>query len=284
MAGVLAGKVAVVTGASRGVGRGVALGLGEAGATVYITARTAEAGTHLIPGTIAETAEEVARLGGMGIAVRVDLRNDAEVDALFERVSQEQGRLDILVNSAWPTPTGKMPVGVPFWELPVSSWDDMASVGLRSYIVASRHAARIMIDQGSGLIVQISSPAAVRPTSIMFDGVCKAAQQRLTEEMARALKPYGVAVVALWPGYVRSEKNLAEPDRWPPEMMERFERIGESAQFTGRAVAALAADPRVMEKTGQALAVGELAVEYGFTDVDGKSPSPWREMIAGRRA
>lgn len=279
----LHGKVAIVTGASRGVGKGVALALGEAGATVYLTGRTLTPGSGPFPGSITEAASEVDALGGRGIAVPVDHRDDAQVEALFRRVQEEQGRLNILVNNAFPTPTGEMPVRVPFWELPVSLWDDLFTVGLRAHFVASRLAAPIMLAQGDGLIAQISSPAAVRPGSLMVDGVCKAAQQRLVEEMARAFRSHHVAVVSLWPGYVRSEKNAARPDRWPPEVMERFEKFGESARFTGQAVAALAADPQVMEKTGRAWAVGELAEEYGFADIDGRRPNPWHELMAGRR-
>ena len=283
MAGPLSGRVAIVTGASRGVGKGVALSLGEAGATVYVTGRTVEVGAHPIPGTLPETAAAVSQLGGCGIALSCDHRDDAQVAALFRRVQEEQGRLDVLVNSTWPTPTGKMPVGAPFWELLLSLWDDHQAVGLRAHLVACWYAAPLLIARGHGLIVEISSPAAVRPSSLYMDGVTKAGQHRLVAEMARALRPHTVAVVALWPGYVRSEKNAEQPDRWPKEMMERFEKEGESPQFSGRAVAALAADPDVMQRSGQALSVGELAVAYDFTDVDGRRPDPWAELLARLR-
>lgn len=265
----LYGKVAVVTGASRGVGKGVALGLGEAGATVYVTGRTTEEGSAPLPGTIGETTAEVTRLGGQGIAVRCDHRNDEEVKAVFERVRQEQGRLDILVNNVFhvPSPPEKI-MNRPFWEVPIEVWDQMHTIGLRSHYVASVFAAPIMIEQGSGLICNISSLGGKGYLFNVAYGVGKAAVDRLAADMAHELRARNVTVVSLWPGGVKTELMMSLADRVSMDV-SGFE----SPQFTGRAVAALAADPDVMQKTGRVLVVAELADEYGFTDIDGSRPA-----------
>jgi dehydrogenase/reductase SDR family protein 1 len=263
----LAGQVAVVTGASRGVGKGIALGLGEAGATVYVTGRSVNRGA--LPGTITETAEEVNALGGRGIAAACDHADDAHVAQLFARVVREQGRLDILVNNAFAIPDGK--VVAPFWELPIEQWDIMHRVGLRSHYVATWHAAPIMIAQKLGLIVNVSSfGAKIQAVNVAY-GVGKAGVDRMTRDMSRELKDHGVSVVSLWPGVVKTERLLAEPDRLGFDPTN-----GESPTLSGRAVAAIAADANRMTKTGQAVVVAELAVEYGFTDVDGTVPPSLR--------
>ena len=284
MALPLAGKVAVVTGASRGVGKGVALELGAAGATVYVTGRSVTPGSYPVPGTVTETAAEVTALGGQGIAVRCDHAVDADSEALFERVRSEQDRIDILVNNAFPTPLGAMPVELPIWEWPLDLWDQIMAVALRSHLIAARLAAPLMVAQGSGLIVEVSSPTAVRPRPSGFavDSIAKAGQQRLMEDLARMLRVYNIAVLALWPGWVRTEKNEAQPDRWPPEVMERFANHGESPRYSGRAVVALATDPDVMSRSGLALSIGELAEAYDFTDLDGRRPDPWADLVAQR--
>jgi dehydrogenase/reductase SDR family protein 1 len=263
----LAGQVAVVTGASRGVGKGIALGLGEAGATVYVTGRTLAAGA--LPGTIGETAEQVSALGGRGIAAACDHADDNAVASLFARVNREQGRLDILVNNAFAVPEGKLVA--PFWELPIEQWDVMHRVGLRSHYVAAWHAAPIMIAQKLGLVVNVSSfGAKVQAVNVAY-GVGKAGVDRMTRDMARELKDHGVTVVSLWPGVVKTERMLAEPERLGLDTTN-----GESPTFSGRAVAAIAADQERLTKTGQALVVAELAREYGFTDVDGNVPPSLR--------
>jgi dehydrogenase/reductase SDR family protein 1 len=263
----LAGQVAVVTGASRGVGKGIALGLAEAGATVYVTGRSVTPGT--LPGTITETAEEVNALGGRGIAAACDHADDAHVAQLFARVAREQGRLDILVNNAFAVPDGKLVA--PFWELPIEQWDVMHRVGLRSHYVAAWHAAPIMIAQKLGLIVNVSSfGAKIQAVNVAY-GVGKAGVDRMTRDMGRELKEHGVTVVSLWPGIVKTERLLAEPDRLGFDPTN-----GESPTLSGRAVAALAADPNRLAKTSQAVIVAELALEYGFTDVDGKVPPSLR--------
>jgi len=281
MSGALAGKVAVVTGASRGVGKGVALGLGEAGATVYITGRTVQAGTARLPGTIGETAEAVSRLGGHGIAVRCDHANDADVEALFRRVKDEQGRLDILVNNVIAVPPPEEPfIGVRFWELPIAVWDMLHTTGLRSHYVASWFAVPMMLE-GGGLIVNVSSGGEVRYAFNIPYGVGKAGVRRLTQDMAHELRPHSIAVVSLWPGLVRTERVMSHKEDLKARGMDA-ERHGESPQFTGRAVAALASDSNIMEKTGQSLEVRDLAEAYGFTDTDGTLPPPRDIRLAGR--
>jgi dehydrogenase/reductase SDR family protein 1 len=267
----LQGKIAIVTGGSRGVGKGVALGLGEAGATVYVTGRTLSGDDSPFPGDINATAAEISRLGGVGIAVQCDHADDEAVARLVERVMSEQSRCDVLVNNVFGAPD-RMPANQPFWETPMSLWDSLHRVGLRSHYVASRLVAPIMVRQGRGLIVNTSSGGAVRYTFNVPFGVQKAGVDKMAKDMAHELRPFGVAAVSLWPGFIKSEKVLAQPDRLPPALMKKILEHGETALFAGRAVAALAADDRVMEKSGQVLLAAELAVEYGFTDVDGRIP------------
>jgi NAD(P)-dependent dehydrogenase (short-subunit alcohol dehydrogenase family) len=270
----LAGKVAIVTGASRGVGKGLALGLGEAGATVYITGRTIEEGQSSSgwPGTIGQTASEVTQLGGTGIALQCDHTNDHDVEQLFQRVLQEQGHLDVLVNNAWAgyehmVHDGQFTWLNPFWQQPLWRWDAMFQSGVRGAYVASQWAARHMVERRSGLIVNISYWAAQKYMSNVSYGAAKAAVDRMGIYMAHELRQHNVAAVVLYPGLVRTESVL--------EAAEYFDLSNsESPQFIGRAVAALAADPELMRKSGQILVAAALALEYGFTDVDGKQPIP----------
>ena len=263
----LDGQIAIVTGASRGVGKGIALGLGEAGATVYVTGRSVSRG--VLPGTIGETADEVSRLGGRGIAVACDHGDDAQVKELFAQVGREQGRVDILVNNAFAVPDGKLVA--PFWELPIDQWDVMHRVGLRSHYVAAWHAAPLMIAKRLGLIVNVSSfGAKIQAVNVAY-GVGKAGVDRMTRDMGRELSSHGVTVISLWPGVVKTERLLAEPDRLGFDTTH-----GESPMLSGRAVAAVAADPARLAKTGKPLVVAELAAEYGFTEVDGTLPASLR--------
>jgi dehydrogenase/reductase SDR family member 1 len=275
MARALTGKIAIVTGGSRGVGKGIALELGEAGATVYVTGRTVETGMSALPGTILQTAQQVTQRGGQGIAVRCDHGCDSQVEALFRRVQQEQGRLDLLVNNAFDIPAAGMPNQGPFWELPIGVWDQMQTVGLRSHYVASVYAAPIMVAQRRGLIIHISSVGAVCYLFSAAYGAGKAGVDKMAADMAHELRPYDVAAISLWPGRVNTERFIAQAA--PADLRAR-----ESPQLTGRAVAALAADPRVMEKTGWTLSVAELAKEYGFTDLDGSCPQVPPEVAALR--
>lgn len=262
----LTGKIAVVTGASRGLGKGIALGLGEAGATVYCTGRSAGGSEASLPGTTDETAAEVTRLGGEGIAVRCDHRVDSDVEALFRRVQDEQGRLDILVNNAFATPEQRVLwSGRPFWEIPRRLWDDLIDVGLRSHFIASTYAAPMMIRQGDGLIVNVASHAAGRGKSatsrvILPYSVCKAGLHRLSGDMAVELRDTGVAVISVWPPASKTEGVLAQPDpfgdisQWRPPL------------FTGRVVAAFAADGNAVARSGEALVIEDLAKELRVTE------------------
>ena len=263
----LDGKVAIVTGATRGIGRGCAIELGARGATVYCTGRSSSTDDPPKAGSVEAIAAEVTAEGGRGIAVVCDHRDDDAVEALFARVRQEQGRLDVLVNNAFIIPD-ELVSGRPFWEVPLSNWDDMFDVGTRSAYAASRLAAPMMIERGAGLIANISSSGAREYAWHVAYGVGKAALDRLTADMAFELKPHGVAVVSLWPGLVLTERNEGNRDRMPGLDFEH----AESLRFTGRAVAALACDSEILGRTGTALISRELADEYGFTDVDGSLP------------
>jgi NAD(P)-dependent dehydrogenase (short-subunit alcohol dehydrogenase family) len=274
----LSGSVALVTGASRGVGKGVALGLGEAGATVYITGRTVEKGQGAVrlPGTIHQTAAEVEQLGGRCVAVRCDHRDDEQVRALFAQITDEHGRLDVLVNNVWGG-YEHFNDGTEFWNergfwtAPIERWDKMFQAGVRAHYVASALAAPLMIARRSGLIVNISFFAAGRDDAGVAYGVAKAADDRMAASMAHELREHGVAAVALYPGLVRTESVLAAGDFFDLSNSE-------SPQFIGRAVAALAADSEVIRKSGQVLVAAEVALEYGFTDVDGRQPASIRKQ------
>ena len=251
----LRGKVALVTGGSRGVGRGAVLGLAEAGATVYVTGRTVEE----------------AALGDACIRIRCDHTIDREVEEVFARVARDRGRLDVLVNNVWGgyenmIENGEFTWGFPFWKQPVWRWDAMFAAGVRAHYVSSCHAARVMVSQRSGLIVNISFWAAQKYLSNVSYGVAKAATDKMTSDMSHELREHDVAVVSLYPGLVRTEK-----------VMEAAAYLdlsnSESPQFIGRAVAALAADPRILRRSGQVVVAAASALEYGFTDVDGKQPT-----------
>ena len=294
----LIGKVAVVTGASRGAGRAIAALLGEAGATVYVTGRTVRggaAGVDGMPGTIEDTAEEVTARGGHGVAVRCDHTVDADVAALFERVQNEAGRLDVLVNNAWGGYEG-LPTGiprVPFWEQPRVQWDGMFVAGVRATIVSSQLAAPLMIASraaqpvssepspnpslkgrrigSGGLIVNTVAWAYDEYLGSLFYDVAKAAIVRATGAMARDLKPHGVAAIAIAPGFMRTERVMAAHAAHPFDLSWT-----ESPEYLGRAVRALAEDAGAMRHSGACVTVGDLAQEYGFTDVDGRQPAGFR--------
>jgi dehydrogenase/reductase SDR family protein 1 len=262
----LGDKVVVVTGASRGVGKGLALGLGEAGATVYVTGRSTRENGASLPGTIDETAAQVTALGGVGIAVRCDHRLDSDVERLFERVRRDQGRLDVLVNNAFASPEQRVLwSGLPFWQLPISMWDDLIAVGLRSHFVASRLAVPLMLERAEGVIVNVSSPAAAsaKPEGskrIIPYSVVKAALHRLTADMATELRGAGIAVVSIWPPATKTEGVLAQKDVWG-DLSD-----WNSPLFTGRVLAAFFARQNALARTGEALDVEELAKQWGMVD------------------
>lgn len=262
----LRNKVVVITGASRGLGKGIALGLGEAGATVYITGRSTRGDGSSLPGTIDETAAQVTALGGVGIAVRCDHRHDSDVERLFERVRREQGRLHLLVNNAFASPEQRVLwSGLPFWQLPISMWDDLMAVGLRSHFVASRLAVPLMLEQAEGVIVNVSSHAAgsAKPAgskrTIPYS-VVKAALPRLTADMATELRGAGIAVVSIWPPATKTEGVLAQQDVWGDL------NDWNSPLFTGRVLAAFLSKENALARTGQAFEVEELAKQWDMVD------------------
>jgi NAD(P)-dependent dehydrogenase (short-subunit alcohol dehydrogenase family) len=283
----LHGRVAVVTGSSRGAGRGIALELGAAGATVYVTGRStrgapatsygpmlAASGLAAMPGSIDDTADEVTRLGGVGIAARCDHTDDDDVAALFGRVEAEQGRLDLLVNNAWgahETFDARNFVR-PFWEQPLDQWDSMFTRGVRNHLVASRRAAPLLVRQRRGLVVTTTfwDRGVYLAGNLLYD-LAKASMRRLAFGMAEELRPHGVTSLAVSPGWMRTELVLAAHDATEATWHERpvLART-ESTRYVGRAVAALAADPDVMVRSGGVFTAAELAEAYDFTDVDGR--------------
>lgn len=270
----LSGNVAVVTGASRGAGRGIALVLGQAGATVYVTSRSIRGDTtENLPGSIEETAEAVTALGGLGIAVRCDHTVDAEVEALFRRVRDEQGRLDLLVNNAWGgyEHYELERFVAPFWEQPLRHWRGMFEAGVRAHLVASRLAVPLMLAQQRGLIINTVAWDRNLYLANLFYDVAKAAIIRMAFGMAVELRGYNVAAVALAPGFMRTERVMAAHALHPFDLGRT-----ESVEYVGRAVVSLAADAEVMQKSGKILAVGDLAGDYGFTDIDGTQPPAFR--------
>jgi len=276
--------VALVTGASRGVGKGIAVGLGEAGTTVYVSGRTETEGEGIgpqgaLPGTIHATAEAVSEAGGRGIAVRCDHTVDADVENLFAHIHEESGRLDILVNNAWGGyermfEDGKYTNEVAFWFQPLWRWDAMFGPGVRGAFLASQLAVPLMLPTGRGLIVNISFWSAQTYLTNTPYGVAKAAVDKMTADMAHELRTYKpelddaeITVISLYPGLVRTESVMAASDFFDLSNSE-------SPQFLGRVVAGLASDEDRFEKSGQTLVAAQLAREYGIQDVDGKSPPP----------
>jgi len=253
---ILNGKVALVTGASQGVGKGVAMELLEAGASVYMTGRSID----------------TQSVGPRGTAIRCDHRDDQQVRSVFHRIEAEHGRLDLLVNSAWGgyesmIEDGEFTWTRPFWQQPVWRWDSMFQAGVRAAYTAGQMAAQMMVRQSGGLIVNISFWAAQKFIGNVAYGVSKAATDKMTADMAYELREHKVAVVSLYPGLVRTEKVM-QSAAWLDLSNS------ESPRFIGRAVVSLAADPGVMKKTGSVVIAAELAAEYGFTDIDGKTPRP----------
>jgi NAD(P)-dependent dehydrogenase (short-subunit alcohol dehydrogenase family) len=284
----LRGRVAVVTGGSRGAGRGIAIELGAAGATVYVTGRSVRGapapgyermlgnlGMDAMPGTIDDTAEEVERLGGTAIPVRCDHTDERDVRALFARVERDHGRLDLLVNNAWGAHQDRIGAE-PFWEQPLSHWEGMFERGVRNHILSSAAAAPMLVRQRHGLIVTVTFWDRWRYAGSFFYDLAKAAMNRLAFGTAHDLRPHGVASVAVSPGWMRTEIILAaygtDEARW--REVPALART-ETPRYVGRAVVALATDPRVMARSGQVLRVGDLARDYGFTDVDGRQVPPF---------
>ena len=265
-------KIALVTGASRGVGKGIAIALAKAGATVYISGRSInnEASTVPLDGSLDDTVATICEFGGKCIAIHCDHNNDSDVQILFEQIEQEQGRLDILVNNAWSgyqiIQQGNSGFGTKFWKHknPAEFWDSMFDVGVRSHYVASAYAAALMVKQTSALIVHITSAAGFKYSSSVAYGVSKSAVNRMAADMAHELQKHNVAVIALCPGRTKTEMVLSR---------KGSTEYNESPEFVGRSVVALASDPEIMNKSGETLITRELAIDYGFTDIDGKQPT-----------
>ncbi|MRV72105.1 SDR family NAD(P)-dependent oxidoreductase [Duganella sp. FT92W] len=270
--------IAVVTGASRGAGKGIALALAAQGAIVYVTGRSQQEGDAALPGTIHATAKDITAAGGAGIAVACDHADDAQVAALFERVRREQGKLDILVNNATFLHDRLIDKG-PFWEKPLALVD-ILDVGLRSGYVASHYAAPLLIASGNGLIVFTSSFGASCYMHGPAYGAQKCGIDKFAKDMAVDLRPHGVACVSLWMGPLKTERTKAVWER-EPEKYAAFEPLAETPQFTGMVIAKLHGDPHRMEKSGQVLIGAELAEEYGIRDLDGKQPPSHRAMLGG---
>ncbi len=294
---MLDGKVALVAGATRGAGRGTAIALGEAGATVYCTGRTTRSrrSEYDRPETIEETAEQVSAAGGTGIPVRVDHLDPAQVEALVNRIDDDHGRLDVLVNDIWGGER-LFEWDTPIWEHDLGNGLHMLRLAIDTHLITSHFALPLLIRRPGGLLVEMTDGtaeynAAHYRNSAFYD-LAKTSVIRLAFAQGHELAPHGCTAVALTPGWLRSEMMLdvyrVTEANWRQAANPHFAAISESPRFVGRAVAALAADPELPRRNGGSFSSGELAREYGFTDVDGSQPDCWRYMVevqdAGRPA
>jgi NAD(P)-dependent dehydrogenase (short-subunit alcohol dehydrogenase family) len=289
-AGPLTGKVALVAGATRGAGRGTAVALGEAGATVYCTGLSTrrQRSEYDRPETIEETAELVDGAGGEGIAVEVDHLQPAQVEALVRRIEDERGRLDVLVNDIWG---GEKLIewNVPVWEHDLEGGLRMLRLAIDTHLITSHFALALLVRRPAGLVVEMTDGTreynAEHYRLSAFYDLAKTAVIRLAFAQSRELSPHGCTAVALTPGWMRSEMMLEHYGVTEATWREatvgspHFVAISESPRFVGRAVAALAADPQVQRRNGGSFSSGGLAREYGFTDVDGSRPDCWRYMV-----
>jgi NAD(P)-dependent dehydrogenase (short-subunit alcohol dehydrogenase family) len=267
--GLQSNRVVVVTGASRGAGRGIALALGATGATVYVTGRTRREGEAPLSGTVQATADAVTAAGGSGIAVYCDHSDDAQVEQLFQQVREEQGRLDILVNNATVVHDA-LTVSGPFWDKPLALVD-ILDVGLRSHYTASWFAAPLLLANGEGLVVNTSSFGGRIYMHGPAYGAGKAGVDKMAHDMAVDFRPHGVAVIALWMGLLATERTrrvfAAEPEKYAG-----IADTAESPEFTGLLIDALARDPGLMNRSGKVWIGAELGLEYGVMDTDGRQP------------
>lgn len=263
-------SVVVVTGASRGLGRGIARGFGSTGATVYVTARSSDA--------LEEVVEEIAANGGTGVALPCDHRDDDQVQKVFERVADEAGRLDILVNNAAAVDPIALSSPGGFWEKS-RSLVDMLDVGLRSNYIAAYHAAPIMVAAGRGLIASISFYGAVTNFHGPAYGAAKAGTDKMMADMAIELAPQGVSAVSIWPGFILTEMITSIPaEHLPDDVREKLAQW-EHPEFTALVIDALARDPQLAEMSGHTLIGAELGRRYGITDLDGKQPIDYRATM-----
>ena len=283
----LKGKIALVTGASRGGGRGIATELGRAGATVYVTGRSGRDGVVTSetraarPLTVDETARLVMEEGGVGIPIYCDHTKDEEVQALYQRIETEQGKLDILVNNAWGGYEGynDAPFDSPFWEQPMWRLDRMYKTGLRSHALSGHLGAPLMLKQKQGLIINTTTymKSDVYDNGSPFYDVIKTAIARLSFVMAQDLLSHNITALALAPGWMRTEDMLSAFNTDEEHFRETPLVNTESPRYIGRAVVALATDQDITKKAGRTLLVGSLASEYGFTDTDGTQPKFYEE-------
>ena len=273
-------KVAIVTGASRGAGRGIARALGEQGYRVYVTGRTLNEGDADLPGTIGSAAQAVTDAGGEGIAVQVDHADDAQIAALFDRVKRESGRLDILVNNAAAIHDDLIKPG-PFWEKSIDLVG-LLDVGLRSNYIASWHAAPIMVEQGRGLIVFTSSFGSVCYMHGAAYGAQKAGVDKFAADMGVDFRGTGVAAVSLWMSMLATERSERAAEE-SPEQYAQILAMAETPEFNGKVIHAIYEDPNIAELNGQTVITAEMAVQYGITDVDGKQPMSWRSQLGDPR-
>jgi NAD(P)-dependent dehydrogenase (short-subunit alcohol dehydrogenase family) len=288
MSGALAGRVALVAGATRGGGRGIAVALGEAGATVYCTGRTTRERRSEIdrPETIEETAELVTEAGGEGIAVATDHLDPAQVARLVERIDSDHGRLDVLVNDVWGA-EHLFRWGTPLWEHDLDNGLRLLRLAVDTHLITSHHALPLLIRNEGGLVVEVTDGTAAYNAGHYrvnaFYDLAKTAVIRLAWGQAQELGEHGCTAVALTPGWMRSEQMLEHHSVSESNWRDATEDtphfcISESPRFVGRAVAALTADPERSRWNGESLSSGQLAQEYGFTDTDGTRPDCWRYM------
>ena len=277
---MLKNKIALVTGATRGLGKGIAIGLGEAGATVYITGRSWESSIDDgVSGSLLETKSAVEKAGGICIPVRVDHADDDRVKELFDKIEREQNQLDIVVNNVF---SGVKILsdfsGKPFWESDAQLWDKVNNVGLRSHYITSMYAARMMVKRRQGLICTISSWGGMSYIFGAAYGAGKAACDRLSADMAVELKPYNVTSVSVYPGIVGTEQitQFAEENKDDRGIGDRYN--WETPLLTGRVIAALAAEPDIIKRTGKVQIVAELAQKYSLKDENNKLPASLRSL------
>ena len=284
----LKNKVALVAGATRGAGRGIAIELGAAGATVYCTGRSIRGNTTGRPETINETAEFVTKAGGLGIAIQVDHTKPAEVEALVNRIAKEQkGQLDIVVNDIW----GGDELAqwhTPFWEHNLDKGLAMLDRAIVTHIITSHFTAPLLVKNKSGVIFEITDGKTYNYRGTFFYDLVKTTVMRMAKTMAIELEPHGVASLAITPGFLRSEAMLegfgVTEENWQEgAQKDRFFAFSETPHYIGRAVAVLASDQNIMSKTGQTLATWDLAEEYGFTDLDGTQPHWQRNFEASTK-
>ena len=284
MSNHLAGKIALVTGATRGIGKGIAIGLGEAGATVYITGRTLEPNHDSLGGSLQETETAVREAGGICIPVQVDHSDDEQIQQLFAQIEREQnGQLDILVNNVYAGVQAiREAFGKPFWESEPSFWDATNNVGLRSHYVASIYAARMMTKRKEGIIFTISSWGGMSYIFNVPYGVGKSACDRLAADMAKELKSHNVTSLAIYPGIVGTEQITSFAKEQSAEN-GNSSSFGdgynwETPLFTGRAIASLASDDNIIKYTGKIQIVAEVAKRYKIVDENGNCPVSLRSL------